>query len=269
MQIGVNWIAPHTLPIIRQLIDEGLIDFCEIMVDNFAHLPAKKMTQVLPDVPFALHIIASRFMEKSPDELNQLAQQLRPWIDDLQPLYVSDHLVQFTTAEGKRLPFITEWDYDTQYDQLKERMQAWQDLLGVPLLWENHASLTARGKNQALFYEKLLGDNHANLLFDFSNAYIAEYNQICPAHAWDALIQNTRHFHVAGFKFDPTFSLALDTHDAPIAEPVLALMRRYAAKGFFQQNKTLVIEFDATVHFERWKNEIEKVRNALTLPEGS
>src|SRR6187551_511972 len=94
LKVGINWLSPYTLPTVRRLLDEGVADFCEIMVDNAVHLPAEKIRAALPDVPLALHIVTSNFLTKSPAELQNMAQHLRPWIDELQPFYVSDHLPQ-------------------------------------------------------------------------------------------------------------------------------------------------------------------------------
>ena len=263
MLIGVNWIAPHTLPAIRALIDQGSADFCEIMVDNFIHLPAKEIKMALPDVPIALHIVASRFLEKPLDEIESLAIHLRRLIHDLQPIYVSDHLIQFTDEAGRRLPMIAEWDYDQHYSHIKNRVLLWQELLGANVLFENHASITSRGKNQAEFYEKLIHDTHASLLFDFSNAHIAELNQICQATSWDAHIRQTAHFHVAGFKLDSTSGLALDTHDEPIADAVLTSMQTYFAQDEHKENRTIVLECDANVDLATWENEIVRLRSIL------
>ena len=139
MLIGANWISPNTLPTIRELLNQGSIDFCEIMVDNFAHLPANEIRKTFPDIPIALHIVASRFLEKTDRELQELAKYLRDWIRDLQPLYVSDHLLQHT-INGCYLPFVAELDYVNDYHRIKNRILLWQEMLGVPILFENHAS---------------------------------------------------------------------------------------------------------------------------------
>lgn len=264
MLIGVNWVSPRTLPIIHALIDQGIVDFCEIMVDNVVHLPAEKIRQVLPDVPISLHLVSSRFLEKSLHEMQEMARHLRLWIHDLQPLYVSDHLAQFTTKGGKRLSFIAELEYERDYSHIKDRIITWQELLGTTLLLENFASITSAGKNQAAYYEKLISETNAGLLFDFSNAYIAEHNQIFPAISWGSLIQNTKHFHVAGFRVDQSSQLAIDTHDAPIANEVLDLMRKYFTEFTNLNDKTIVVEFHENVDIEEWKDEILKLKNGMS-----
>lgn len=259
MRIGVNWISPTSLSIIQQLIREGLVDFCEIMVDNFAHLPTEKIKSALPDVPIGLHIVTSRFLEKSANELQTLAIHLRQWIHDLQPVYVSDHLVQFTNERGQWLPMITELDYDRLHAHVIQRVQEWQSLLDVQLLFENHASLTSAGKHQAAFFQDLIRETHCGLLFDFSNAYIAERNHVCALDSWDLLIKQTNYFHVGGFRVDTASRLFLDTHDQPIAEEIIPIIKRYT-----QKDSQLVLECDANVQLANWQRDIKRL-----LPENN
>lgn len=255
MRLGVTCSSPHTLPLVRELIKHGHADFCELTVDNFAHLPAQAIRQVFADIPLSLHIIASRFLEKSAQALSQLAQHLRPWIKQLQPLYVSDHLIRYTSQE-KRLPLLAELDYENDYLRIKQGVSLWQELLDTPLLFENHASITTAGQHQAAFYTALLNDTQADLLFDFSNAYIAQYNGVCAITAWESLIKRAHHFHVSGFRLDATQQVALDTHDAPIDQAVITAMQPYLTQG---NEKTLVIEFDGKVKAECWQKERARV----------
>ncbi|RDI45159.1 multinuclear nonheme iron-dependent oxidase [Aquicella lusitana] len=268
MLMGVNGLSPLTLPLVRQLIEEGLADFCEVMADNFIHLPPEKIRSALPDVPLALHIVASRFLEKSFAELKQLAAYLRPWIHALKPIYVSDHLVRFT-EHGSYLPFIAELDYDREGEHIKKRVREWKNLLDVSLLFENHASVTPRGKQQAVFFERLLQETHSDLLFDFSNAYIAEYNQIAPVTQWQPLMRHARHFHVAGFKIEPVSKLAIDTHDAPVEKIVLDRMSAYFQAVPSQAIRTLVVETDANVQLDHWRQELRRIRKVLGISKGA
>ncbi len=258
MRIGVNWISPTSLRIIQALIREGWVSCCEMMVDNFAHLPTDKIKAALLDVPIVLHIVASRFLEKSPSELQTLAMHLKPWIRELQPQYVSDHLVQFTNASGQWLPMITELHYDRDRAHIYQRVNEWQALLDTKLYFENHASLTVAGQDQAVFFADLMRESSCGLLFDFSNAYIAERNQVCAFKTWESLLKQTDYFHVGGFRVDKTSQLLLDTHDQPIAEDVLSLIKEYLPD---KNNPLLIIECDARASYDNWCVDINRVRN--------
>ncbi|MBA3660144.1 MAG: DUF692 family protein [Gammaproteobacteria bacterium] len=259
MKIGVNWISPTSFPTIKKLIEEGEADFCEIMLDNFVHLSPEKICTKLPSARFAFHLVTSRFLEKDRAELAQLADKIKPWQDKLNPLYVSDHIVRFSDDEGRRLPLVGEYDYEQCAAHLLDKVALWQALLGKKIFFENHASLTHAGKNQAGFYQTLIQHTSAGLLYDFSNAYIAEQNNVAPVAAWQSLALKTNFFHVSGFQIHPETKLAIDTHDQPIATAVHQLIQNFFTP-LNHQDKTLVLEFDADVSYETWVNEIKRIR---------
>ena len=248
LKVGINWLTPYTLPIVQRLIEEGIADFCEVMVDNAIHLPASKIREALPDVPIALHIVSSGFLTKSSKELQDVAQYLRPWIAELNPIYVSDHLPQL--------------NYQSDLANTCKRMHEWQDLLGVKLLLENFPSLNAAGTGQAEFYSHLMRETGCELLFDFSNAYIAELNGAAAFTAWQPLIDQTTHFHAAGFRIDPETGLAIDTHDVPIADEVVTIIQQQFINEL--KDRTIVMEFDAKLNYELVSEQISKVRTALS-----
>lgn len=257
MKIGINLLAPQQLPLIKNLYAQGQIDFCEIILDNFVHLPAKEILSALGSMPIAVHLVASRFLEKSEEELVALSAVLRSLLAELNPLYVSDHLAQFTRA-ALRLPFALECDYAHQETFMLARTKLWQHLLKCKLYLENYASMTMPGKAQVNFFQQLLQKPDLGLLFDISNAYIAQINQICAVSSWQPLAFNCKHLHVAGFSQDAASGLFLDTHDEVLADAVLLLLRQY------RQADTLVIEFDKKMREEIVQVEMQRVRACLS-----
>lgn len=261
MHIGVNWLSPHALPLIKSLIREGHADYCEIMVDNAIHLSPEKIKSTFHDIPLAFHIVSSRFLERSSNELNDIAKHIRKLITVLQPIYVSDHLAQFSTHDGKRLPRIVELDYQAKQFHIEQRASLWQHMLETPLLLENFASSCGKGKNQPAFFHDILANSNTNLLFDFSNAYIAEYNQITHVSDWDTLIQQANYFHVGGFRVDQATNIAIDTHDVALAPEVIALIKHYRHQ---LTGKHLVVEFDEYAGLDLWQEQIRQVKGAVT-----
>lgn len=259
MRIGVNCLSSKNLPIIRQLYAEGIADFCEIAVDNFAHLPASMIKDELPCVPLTLHFVASRFLEKSKEELSNLATWLRPWVDALNPLYISDHLIQFAEPDGRRLPMIRELNYIEVLPEVTKKVIEWQALLERQIYFENHASMSNKGKDQPYFFDKLIEATDAGLLFDFSNAYIAQYNQTCEINTWHLLIKDCTHFHVAGFRVDPETHLAIDTHDTIIHEDVLQVLRQYIVQHD-TVDQTIVFELDTHSNYETLKQQLLHIK---------
>ncbi len=265
LKVGINWLSPYTLPTVRRLLDEGVADFCEIMVDNAVHLPAAKIRAALGDAPVALHIVTSNFLTKSSAELQDMARHLRPWMSELQPLYVSDHLSQL--------------DYQADFETTCERVSEWQELLGTKLLLENLPSMSAAGAGQAEFYARLMQETGCDLLFDFSNAYIAEYNLSLlssrrkPGSSnksafseWYPLIEKAKHFHVAGYRIDPATQLATDTHDTPISEEVFAMMRAHFSYLPGVRERTIVFELDTNLDYELAKQQILRLKGGPVVP---
>ncbi len=258
MLIGVNWGAPQSLPIIQRLLTENIADFCEIAIDNFIHLSPQQVRDVLPDKPVSFHILGSRFLEKTPAQLREIAERVRAWIAVFQPLYVSDHLLQFTDQKGY-LPALTELDYASQTQQTIEHCRVWQQLIGQKIFFENVASLLPVGETQPTFYEQLIQSTQAGLLFDISNAAISDINGVCPFEKWQPLLHACTHFHVAGFRFVEN-NMALDTHDTSVAPEVHEWIRKILPTSV---GKTLVVELDDNIDFSFWRKEILTVKESI------
>ena len=252
MKLGVNLIAPTALPVIRAWIMNGRADFCEIMVDNFIHLDPHAVRALLPNIPVAFHLVATRFLERDQDSLKTLAKRLRAWIDVFSPQYVSDHLVYFTQGQ-ERLSIIREPSYADQAKALKHAVARWQAELNVTLYLENHASLTSAGLTQAEFFHELIAETGCGLLFDASNALIAERNIALSRSAWHALMVKTPHWHVGGFKQDTATKLWLDTHDEALDPQALSELKFYTPE-------TLLLEVDAKQLATDWLNLADTIR---------
>lgn len=259
MQVGVNWLSPYTLPLVQQFLAEGVADFCEVMLDNVIHLSPKQVRAVLPDTPICFHIVTSRFLEKTSSELAQMAEYVKRWIDELEPFYISDHLTSHVMENGRRHAQAQEINYATHFDDVCEKIVKWQDMLGVSLLLENNASTTAYGAEQAYWYARILQETNARLLFDVSNAYLAACNDIAAYNSWLTLLPATKHFHVAGYRFDPLSGLWQDTHDVSISAEVYDCLQLLPKN----QNQTIVLEFDSQVDGQMWKAELVKMRRSL------
>jgi len=261
MRCGVNLTSPSSLAVIKRLLDDGEVDFCEILVDNFLHLDPKMMCEFVGDVPVGFHIMWSRFLERDDGSLVVIAKRLRCWIDALAPVYVSDHVAQFT-VEGRLLPLLAEIEYGRNYSKVRDRVLFWQDLLGVQILLENFPSSMDDEGRQIEFYTRLLKETQCALLFDCSNAVVAEINCQVDASGWLAIASEGSNYHIAGFRKtqgDPL--LAIDTHDVPIVERSLEVLSSIAASrpgGW--TDMTVVIERDANIEFDSWADELRRVR---------
>lgn len=255
MRLGANWTSPRHLPVLRALLEGGVISFCEVMVDNFLHIPPEALASAFPGVPLAFHVMNSRFIRRDDAELAVLAGRLKEFVRVLRPLYVSDHLAVFDHG-GRRLPFPQEVDYGRDGGFVLGRVERWQELLGMPLLFENYPSILDGGRAQPEFLQTLLGRTGGGLLLDLSNAVVAHLNGAAPLDEWAALAPRASHFHAAGYRPSDTSPAFLqDSHDCALSEETL---------GFFRRIKpltdgracSLVVERDANIDAAAWSRDL-------------
>lgn len=114
--------------------------------------------------------------------------------------------------------------------RVADRLRAVEDTLGVPMAFENISFYAHPGRPElpeVEFIRSILERSGAGLLLDVNNVYVNSLN-----HGFDARefiqalpLDRVVQVHVAGHtpsKWDP--NLIIDTHGAPVADPVLELL---------------------------------------------
>jgi hypothetical protein len=257
MQIGFNFTLNGTLDMVRRMLRERQIDYCELLIDNFLNVPVKELADAF-ECPVGFHIMLSKFLENDRETLEKLAKQIRIFIDALQPAYVSDHLLRFA-PNGRNLFYLGEIDY-AQYDPVRNRVEQWQDMLGVQLHLENYPSIMDGGWEQPEFFRRLCRETGAGILFDASNAVVARHNCGAPLDAWNDVISSTRHFHVAGY--GPSFldpRVIVDSHDREMAPDTLEFLRSMRA-AFDKPGSTITYERDFEIEYDSIAIDLERLR---------
>jgi uncharacterized protein len=242
MRIGFNFTLNGTLEMVQRMIRERQIDYCELLIDNFLHVPPKQLIDAF-DCPVGFHIMLSKFLESEPDALEKLANRLRFFIDEMGPIYVSDHLLYFT-HNGRQLYHLGEIDYVKEYDAVRQRVERWQDLLGRQLFVENYPSIMEGGWDAPEFYRRLARETGAGVLFDASNAICAQHNCGAPVDLWKDTIESTPRFHVAGYGLsfiEP--HIVTDSHDRELAPDTLDFLSRLRG-SFDKPGATITYERD-------------------------
>lgn len=248
MKTGFNFTLGATLPMVKQLIDEKKIDYCELLIDNFLHVSAHEIEAHIA-CPTGFHIMFSKFIENDKDALCSMAKKINEFTAALNPLYISDHIACFS-HNGRQLYHLAEVDYQAEYNQIKDRVNWWQDKLGRQLLLENYPSIMDNGKDAPEFFEQLSKETGCGVLFDISNAVCALKNCGLPLECWESIIQNNDHFHVAGYAhsiLEP--HIILDTHSTPLSEQTLAFIQQYRHL-FDSPNATLTYERDDEISYD-------------------
>lgn len=264
LKVGVNWTKTHHASLIGELLRSGRADYCEILIDNFLHTPAHELAEVVGGAPVAFHIMHSRFLERSEEELVFIARRIRELARELRPFYISDHLQRFSSG-SREFMLLPELDYERVYEHARERVAWWQNALDTQVHFENYPSMLDSGLKQPAFFEALLGETKAGLLFDLSNAICAKRNCGVDPAAWDGLLRNTTHFHTAGYELsDNPPHIAVDTHGQALAEDTLALIRRVTSQ--LPQPMTICVERDQRVELEPWSQDLLAVREMRRNP---
>lgn len=258
MKIGVNWSGQRELPVLKKILSSSKIDFVEILIDNFLCVDPASISSFLDGIPVNFHIMNSRFINKDREELIAISDAVNRLADHLQPEYISDHIGIFYYG-GLPLPQMAEISYSKDLDLILDKIMIWQELLGVKILIENYPSAFGQGLSQAEFYQKLIIESGCKLLFDISNAVVANINTGYEISNWEALLKDCSHFHIAGYEFSTTKpSLAIDAHAGFISES-----SKYHAKKILNishYTKSISVERDDNFVFQDWMADIESIR---------
>lgn len=266
MQLGFNFTLGGTYDMVRRMIDEKHIDYCELLIDNFLQVPPDQLAKSFDCCPVGFHIMMSKFIESDPEFLDDMAKRLRVYIDAMNPLYVSDHVACFS-HRGRRLYHLGEIDYPAEYDKVRERVERWQELLGQRLYLENYPSIMDGGWDAPAFYERLTRETGAGVLFDASNAVCAMRNCGAPVALWDNVVATTPHFHVAGYNFsiiEP--HIVVDTHDRELADDTIEFLETRRS-SFDKPGATMTYERDVNLDYDSIVADLTRLRAIFSRPE--
>ncbi len=254
--VGANYTSPHDFEILKNFIRHGSIDYVEILIDNFLSVDPMSIVEEFDGFPIAIHIMSSQFINATRSDLCILANPIRRIIEATKPIYVSDHVAQFS-YRNRSLPIPIEYDYDLVGNAIRA-VNMWQELLGTSLLLENFPSHDTAGTAQAAFFDALTSATGAGMLFDVSNAIVAQKNMGLSITEWDPLLCRTKHFHMGGYSVTSEQpSIFIDSHDRKLSDDT-----RAAAQALFRTKindpgcTTLTVEFDHNIDQYDWEQDL-------------
>ena len=262
MRIGFNFTRSEVLPITNKLLNDGHIDYCEILIDNFLHLDPHELLAAIK-CPVAFHIMRSRFLENDRESLIWMAERIRYHAHILKPIYISDHLASFS-CNGQNLSFLSEIDYRNR-EILLEKTSWWQEQVGEKLFLENFPSILDGGFEAPEFFSNLRRKTGAGLLFDISNAVCSEINCGASPESWIGEANETRHFHVGSY--EPSVSdpnVMIDTHGTEISLETLKFLSKLKSR-LCHPETTITYERDRNVEYDSIVQDIARIRQNLTL----
>jgi uncharacterized protein (UPF0276 family) len=228
------------------------VGFVEAHSENYfgrGGRPWHYLTLVRRDYPLSLHGVGLSIGSTDPlseAHLNRLAEL----IDALAPSWVSDHLC-WGSVDGEYANDLLPLPYtEAALGHVVARVTRVQELLRRRILLENVSSYFEFAHSSIPeweFLREVAARSGCGVLLDVNNIFVSACN-----HRFDPLdylqaIPPTAvgEIHLAGFtrrSFDDGTEMLIDTHSAPVAEPVWALYR--AALQRFGPAPTL-IEWDA------------------------
>lgn len=211
------------------------VDFVEVISENFmvaGGRPRHILRQVRERHPVALHGVSMSVGSADGIDRDYLAR-LRALVDDIDPLFVSDHLC-WTRIEGFNAHDLLPLPYTEEaLDIVCANIAIAQDMLERSMLIENPSSYVAFADapmTEWQFLEAMSARTGCRLLLDVNNIYVSAIN-----HGFDPLeylagipADRVAQIHLAGHSQGSR--LLIDTHDKPVPAPVWALYEAALAR---------------------------------------
>lgn len=186
--------------------------------------------------PVSLHGVAlSLAADAPPDPLH--LRRLRALADRIEPALVSEHLA-WSTWQGAYRPDLLPFPRTGEaLVRIRANVAAAQDALGRRLAIENpshYLAVDGHEWHEIDFLAELSRRTGCGLLLDVNNVFVSATNLgFDPAGYLDAFPADAvMEIHLAGHSRDPALGerLLVDSHDAPVSEPVWALYERLVAR---------------------------------------
>ena len=257
---GLGLRPPHYRDVLE---GDVRVDFFEVISENFmidGGKPRDVLRRVRERRPIALHGVSMSI--GSADGLDRgYLQRLHALIDEIEPLFVSDHLCWsriegFSSHDLLPLPYTEE-----ALELVCTNIHTAQEMLGRTLLFENPSSYVTFAESSMSEWE-FLGAmcvrTGCELLLDVNNVFVSARN-----HGFDPIAYiegvpagRVRQIHLAGHSQGK--ELLIDTHDSPVAPEVWDLYER--ALGRVGDVATMIERDDAIPALDELLTELEVAR---------
>jgi hypothetical protein len=223
---GLGLRPPHFSQIVETRPEVG---WFEITSENFmvpGGQPLHWLDRIRTDYPIAMHGVSLSIGSTDPLDEDYLAalQRLQRRV---QPAWISDHLC-WTGVAGRNLHDLLPLPYhEGVLEHVVERIGRVQDRLGSQILLENVSSYVGFAWShltECEFLAEVARRSDCLILLDVNNVYVNSVNHQFDAPSYlDAIpAARVRQIHLAGHQRRDD-SLIVDTHDAPIVDPVWQL----------------------------------------------
>jgi len=234
--VGIGLRAPHYLELLEQ---RPVLEFLEVHSENYfgdGGAPLHYLNKARELYPVSLHGIGLSL--GSSDPLNRVyLARLKQLIERIEPVLVSDHL-SWCSIDGVYLNDLLPLPYtDAVLEHVCARISETQDVLGRELLIENPSSYLQYAESaipEWEFLAEVARRSGCGLLLDVNNVYVSSVNHGFDAQNYLATLPPgvVREIHLAGYTVNHQdgSEILIDTHSAPVSEPVWALYRDALAR---------------------------------------
>lgn len=201
------------------------VDWFEALSENYmipGGRPLHFLERIRERFPVVLHGVSMSIGSTDPLDRAYL-NELKTLALRVQPEWISDHLC-WTGVAGRNLHDLMPLPYsDEALRHVSSRVRAVQDILGRRILLENVSSYVAYRSSVMTewdFLARLAEEADCNILLDVNNIYVSAFNHgFNPVEFLDGLPPaRVKQIHLAGH--DNCGDLIIDTHDAPVINPV-------------------------------------------------
>jgi uncharacterized protein (UPF0276 family) len=215
--------------------------------------------------PISLHGVGLSLASVTPPEPEHL-RRLRALVDRIGPAAVSDHLA-WQTWEGAHHSDFLPFPRTRQALAITcDHVARVQEALGRAIMVENpslYVDLPGHDMDEASFLTELAARTGCGLLVDVNNIHVSAANLGFSAEARiDAIpAEIVGEIHLAGHCADPASGLLIDSHDAPVGDPVWRLYQRLIAR--IGARPTLIERDDAIPPFAELMRERDRAHRLL------
>jgi uncharacterized protein (UPF0276 family) len=207
------------------------VDWFEILTENYlvpGGRPLQWLDRIRADYPLVMHGVSLSIGSTDPLDFDYL-RAVKALAQRVAPLWISDHLC-WTGVAGRNLHDLLPLPYtEPALRHVVARMQAAQELLGRRILLENVSSYVEFKDAEMTEWEflaQVARQADCLILLDVNNIYVSACNHGFSADDYLAGIpaERVQQIHLAGHSHCGEY--IIDTHDAPVADPVWALYQR-------------------------------------------
>ncbi len=265
--VGLGWRSELAADLLRA---PQVVDFVEVVAES-CHVQSKLRREAVALSrmwPLALHGVKLSLGSADGVRLDR-ARMLGALARELGAPVISEH-VAFTRGREREIGHLTPLPRTRAAVAVVARNVATTRRLlpDVPLLLENVAATFGwpdDEMDEATFYQEIVAATDCDMLLDLSNLWANATNEgLDPAAVLERFpLDRVAMVHLAGGEWDHGFYL--DTHAAPLGEPVLELLRTLVR---WRGPVPMLVERDAEFGpFAELQGELERVRAIAAEPE--